>query len=231
MQPEDNTNPTDSAGSKSATDINAPTPSTTNPQPVTNMAESGSGKPSRFGSKKAKLAGIIVAAIVLLGAVGAGAYYGVYLPNTPNNVLKSSISNLLKQNQVSGKGSASFSGKDSIAGNINYDLKADMEKGTSAMVVEASFSGVKLPLEVRAVDKNLYVKVGDLDTIKSLAAGALGPETGSVVDEISKEVSNKWTEIDSSLIKTMTGQDKCSVLFENNRLSSADINKILKIYG
>ncbi len=208
----------------------APTqPSGIPPAPVTQQPTPSLQPPKRFGGKKAKLAGIIIAGVILLSAVGAGAYYGIYLPNTPQNVLKKSVANTLKQEKISGKGSASFTGKDSAAVTANYTLQTDSTKNAIAATVDLAISGIKLPLEVRSVDKAFYLKVGDLSTVQALAATALGPEVAGYVDEVSKQISNKWIEFDESLVKTVGG-DKCSVLTENSKLSDEDIDKLVSIY-
>lgn len=208
-------------------------PDTPNPTPtetptVTTPTPPESKKKFNLGGKKTKLAGIIVAGIILLGAVGAGAYYGVYLPNTPQNVLKKSVANTLKQEKISGKGTASISGKDSATATAAYTLQTDSTKNAAAATIDISVSGIKLPLEVRSVDKAVYLKVGDLTTIQALATASLGAESAGLVDTISKQVSNKWIEFDESLIKTAS--DKCSVLTENGKLSDSDVDKLVGIY-
>ncbi len=194
------------------------------PQPL------ASSSPSTGGNKKLKIAGITVVAVVLVSAVSAGAYYGVYLPNTPKNTLKKSFTNLLKQEQTSAKGHASFSAKDSFTATFDYDVKVDTVKNASATKLDASFSGVKLPVEARFVDKSAYVKA-DLSTVKSVATAAIGAEAGPYIDTISNKVSNKWIEFDESLIKTATGSDKCSALMSQTKFSDKDIDALVKLYS
>ncbi len=209
-------------------------PDTPNPTPtetptVTTPTPPESKKKFNLGGKKTKLAGIIVAGIILLGAVGAGAYYGVYLPNTPQNVLKKSVANTLKQEKISGKGNASITGKDSTAVTAAYTAQVDATKGAKAATIDLSVSGIKLPLEVRSVDKAVYLKVGDLTTIQALATASLGLETAGLVDTISKQVSNKWIEFDESLVKT-AGGDKCSVITDNTWISDKDVEQLASFY-
>ena len=180
--------------------------------------------------KKKKLAGIIAAGVILVGGGVAGAYYGIIVPNQPQNVLKKSVENLLSKDQISGKGKASFSdGGGSGAGTVEYSLQTDSTKNAMAGTFDVAFSGVKLPLEARVVDKAAYVKVGDLSTIESLVSSFVGPESSAVVNQLSAKVSNKWIEFDESLLKTAT-QDECSILSDQQKISEDQVKKLLEIY-
>lgn len=107
-------------------------------------------------NNKKKLVGIIAAAVIVLGG-SAGAYYGYYLPNQPQNILKKSVSDLLKKDQISGNGKMNFSSKNedgsNAAGTVDYSLQTDMPKNTFGGKFDIAYSGVKLPVEVRGVDK------------------------------------------------------------------------------
>lgn len=224
MQPDNpNTDPTPTETPTPPTGDVTQAPTVSSPTPPDGK------KKFSLGGKKTKLASIIIAGVILLGAVGAGAYYGVYLPNTPQNILKKSVANTLKQEKISGKGNASFTGKDSTAVTAAYTLQTDSTKNAAAATVDLSVSGIKLPLEVRSVDKAVYLKFGDLSTVQALATASLGAESAGLVDTISKQVSNKWIEFDESLIKTASN-DKCSVLTENGKLSDSDVDKLVSIY-
>ncbi|MEK9196665.1 MAG: hypothetical protein AAB914_04815, partial [Patescibacteria group bacterium] len=222
---EDQTNNT----SGSSGDNPAPQDAQPAASPVVSPKAGGSGLSGLLKNKK-KL-GIIGGIIVLLIAIGVAAYYLVYLPNTPQNVLKKSAANTLKLQQVSGKGSASVTskGKQSSTVVIGYDIQSDIVKNATNAKLDVAFNGVKVPLEVRAIDKAIYLKFSDLSTVQALATGYMGPESGAFMGQLGKQITNKWIEIDESLVKNYTS-DKCSLLSDNNQLSEKDINQIISLY-
>ncbi len=180
---------------------------------------------------KKKLAGIIAVAVILIGGGVAGGYYGIIVPNQPQNVLKKSAENLLKQDQTSGKGHATISSKGNDSEGTftaDYEIKSDSNKNAFEGKFDVSASGVKLPVEVKYVDKAAYVKVGDLSTIESLVGAFAGPESSAVINQLSAKVSNKWIEFDESLIKSAS-DNKCSVL-EQQKLNDDQINQLLDMY-
>lgn len=181
------------------------------------------------GLSKAKLVAVIAGAAVVVGGASAAAYYGVVVPNQPQNVLKSSTENFLKKDKISGKGSLSFKGKDSPAATVSYTLKADQTKNASEGTADLSVSGTKIPLEFKALEKSAYLKVGDLSNVESLAATAYGPETGALVNSLAAKVENKWIEFDESLLKSATSNN-CSLFSDQNRISDEQINQLMEIY-
>lgn len=185
-----------------------------------------------FKNKNTKLAAIIIGAVVLLGGASAGAYYGIVVPNQPQNVLKKSAENLLNAEQISGKGKASFSteGDSAGTGTVEYSIQTDSTKNALAGTFDISLSGVKIPVEARVVDKAAYVKLGDLSSIESLAAASLGAESAPIISQLSSKISDKWIEFDESFLKTAT-QNKCSILTDQQKISEDQINQILDIYG
>lgn len=213
-----------------------PTPIAPATGPVVGAGEvnqAPSPKPPK-NRKKLGLVAIIVAILAVLIGGSAAAYYAVVLPNKPENVLKSSLQNLLEQHQVSEKGTLSID----IAGPTAADVAlknvtvtftggVDTDKNAFATQLDVSASGVKLPLEIRGIDQNLYFKIGDLSTIKSLASLS-GPEAAQIVDTIGGKLSNQWIEIDSSLLK-QANVDCATNLF--NSLSKQDVDQITKLYG
>lgn len=181
---------------------------------------------AKLTASKAGLAATILGSVVIVGGVAAGVYYGIVVPNKPENVLKSSVKNLVNQDQISGKGQASVSAKDSMSVTADYSLQSDKTKQATAGTFDISVSGVKLPIEFRMIDQNAYVKVGNLDTIKGLAAGFGGEETAQAVGVIADKVSNKWIEFDKSLLNTTLGKD-CDPL---RYMSQDEINQIMSLY-
>ncbi len=179
--------------------------------------------------KKLTLLALLLAGLLVLLGGSAAAYYGVIVPNKPENVLKKSVQKLLAQHQLSSKGSAvvDMNGKDATIKNItvNFTGALDSDKHAFDVNLDAAASGVKLPVELRAVDQNLYFKLGDLSTLKGLAA--LGsPEIASVVNSVGDKLSNQWVEVDQSLLKQADAG--CTTAF--NGFSQQDVDQLGKLY-
>src|SRR3990167_2929336 len=236
MQEDQTNNTSDSSGDNPAPQDAQPAASSVPPAQDAQPAASPVVSPKAGGGssgpiKNKKKLGIIAGVIVLLIAASAGAYKFVYLPNTPQNVLKKSVANTLKLQQVSGKGSASITSKGTQSSTVvvGYDIQSDAVKNATNAKLDVAFNGVKVPLEVRAVDKAIYLKFSDLSTVQALATGYMGPEGGAFMGQLGKQITNKWIEIDESLVKNYTS-DKCSLLSGNNQLSEKDINQIISLY-
>ena len=159
--------------------------------------------PAKKGlSKKVKLLLIGVAAIVVLAGSSAGAYYGVIVPNKPENLLKTGIANTLKQKQFSYEATVDAQAVDSSkagampATNVVIKGANDLDKGTFKAEVTATVSGFKVTGEVRYVEENGYIRLGDLSTLKNLAS-SYSPEAANALDKI----QNQWIEVDKTLIK------------------------------
>lgn len=153
-----------------------------------------------------KLGILPVAAIAgfLLIAGSAAAYLGVIVPNQPENVLKAAFQNTAKETQVSVDGIAKFESTDKNAEikafNIGIKGQSDSVKKAFQTELTLTASGVTLPVEVRKIDNILYIKLGDLRTIKGLAAAA-APEYAELIDAANDTVANQWIEIDETLLK------------------------------
>ena len=153
-------------------------------------------------SKKSRLKVVLItaiAAVVVLGG-GAAAYFGVVVPNKPENKLKKAVENLASQKTATIKGSIKVdTGGASVNLAINM-LHVDPEKQAALADFALTFSGVTIPAEVRYIDSNVYVKLGDVSTLKSLASAYSGVDS-QVIDQIASKVSNQWIEIDQTLLK------------------------------
>ncbi|MBI5357854.1 hypothetical protein HZB74_03345 [Candidatus Saccharibacteria bacterium] len=222
--------PNNQENTQTPTQDAAPQPAASKPTKV-----SGGGSSSFFGKIKniPKKTAIIIAVVVvaLLGG-SAAAYYGVVVPNKPQNVIKKTIENTLTMEKFSGKGSASFqdkSGEQSTAVTANYSLQGDSTKNASAGQIEVAVTGIKVPFEYRAIEKALYLKVGDLSTVESLIAAQAGPGSEAYIKEITGKVTNKWIEFDESLLKSYTS-DECSLLSGDTKLTNQDVEKLLELY-
>lgn len=181
-----------------------PPPSSAAPVPVTPPSV-----PDPLPTKKRKhlkLVAIIVAIIVLVGGGAAAAYVGIMVPNKPENVLKKAVANMASQSTVSVKGSLAIrvTGEPAVSFDINVNmLHLDTAKKTMLLDVEATYAGIKIPLETRYVDGSVYFKLGDLSGLKTLLMGVNGvdgKEVDKLFDLLGSKVSNQWIEIDKSLL-------------------------------
>lgn len=164
-------------------------------------APKSSGK-KLFG-KLSVLPTVVIAAAVLAGGTAAG-YYGIILPNKPENVLKTAITNTLEQKKAKFDGKFVYESTDPEAEvkavNLTFSGQSDIEKNAYQSNFEVAASGAKLPLEIRRLDKNFYFKIGDLSSIKSVVELA-APGYGSIVDTVGEKIANQWFEFDETLLK------------------------------
>lgn len=152
-----------------------------------------------------KLALVGGVAILLLGS-SAAAYFGVIKPNNkPENVLKQALENTLSQKRTSFDGNLSYEfTKDDNplvkALTLTFNGQGDLEKNNAGVSLEVATSGVKVPLEIRRLGTDFYVKIGDIGSLIG-AAGFFEPNVGVSLQQVSNSVSDKWIEIDQSLLK------------------------------
>ncbi|MBA3758888.1 hypothetical protein H0X10_04670 [Candidatus Saccharibacteria bacterium] len=217
----------------SDTSVTPPEPQTTAPvSPATPVTISPT--PPKSGGKKlfgkiGMVPAVIIAVVLLVGG-SAAAYLGIVIPNKPENVLKIAFENTALQKKSKFDGKFTYESTDPEAQikavNITFKGQGDIEKNAFQTELEATASGVKLPIEIRSVDKSLFVKVGDLSTIKNLAIAA-APEYGVIIDEVNKKLADQWIEIDETLLKQV-GAD-CA-LNTSLALTNEDIEMLKKRY-
>lgn len=161
--------------------------------------------PKRGGKLKFVL--IVLLGIVLLGGGSAAAYFGMVVPNKPENILKAAFKNTANQKNVTAKATAE--GKaDSIAYKSTITTKANRDKKSIGLEASVTVSGFTFTGEARYVDKTAYVKVGDLSNITDIISAAAGlsaseanQQYATMINDISKKVANQWYEVDSTLLK------------------------------
>jgi hypothetical protein len=164
-------------------------------QPISGSV--GSMPPKKRRSFLKPLLASLVALVIVGGGVAA-AYVGVIVPNKPANVLKTALLNSLQQQQVSFTGSVA--GSDSgLSYKVAINGAEDSATKSSDAQLSITVSGVTFPIEIRLVDQNIYVKVGDLSSITSLI-NAIDPSDAGLVKSVSSQLSSKWIEIDSTLV-------------------------------
>lgn len=193
--------------------------------PIMAGTQKGSGK-----KKKAALFVGILAIILLLGGAFAAAYYGVVIPNRPENVLRQAVKNTSQQQYVASTLKVDIapkgSGEDSNFPAVKIESKGamDVTTGQSESANKLTISGVDVALDTKYVDKNMYFKVGDLKSVTALAGTYLGgAENTQVKDELDKAagvLKDQWIEVDSTLLDQ--AKVSCS-LSSDNRLTDKDL--------
>ena len=185
------------------------------------------GKP-----KKRNLVTFLVAvlgAVLIAGGV-AFAYLGLVASNNPESVLRDAIYNTLEAEQVSIDGTVDVPAQDDAgvpAMKVDFLSQSDAANNASAATISFAVSGVDFSFEARVLDDNIYVKVGDLSTIKSLVGlwvtESLGTDTSALnalLDKASDVLSDQWIIIDSTLLDQFGGScitESQFVLTENDK--------------
>lgn len=154
-------------------------------------------------NKKRKLPiilAVVAMVIVVLGG-SAAAYFGVVVPNKPENVLKTAFRNTLEQKNVTAAVKAEGKDKDSPAYKIESTIKGTLnEPRGSAATIKVTVTGVTISAEVRLVNDELYIKVGDLSNITNLL-GAAAPQYDSLVKSLNSKLTEQWIVLDSTILK------------------------------
>lgn len=232
MQPEQN-NPTTPQPLASEPVNNTAAPVAAGTTPLVSGQMNATPVPAAEQSKKKKtlmLAGLIAGAAVLLSGAGAGAYFGIVVPNKPENVLKKAIENTARQNNGSFKGTLSLESTDpenKMASEIKFNGQADSNAKAAQTLVDVTVNGINLPVELRYIEENGYIKVGDLKTIRGLAE-SYAPGTGPIVEQLDKSLSNQWVEFDKTLTK-QAGVD-CALNASFTTLTDQDIKLLQNRY-
>jgi hypothetical protein len=179
-------------------------------------------------SKKVKLLLIGIVVVIVLAAGSAGAYFGIIVPNQPENVLKSAITNTLKEKQISYDGTFDVSAADTAkpgaqqATSMTFKGSGDLDKQTMKTELSVTVSGVKVQGEVRYIDQTVYIKLNDLGAVKNLAS-AYNAEASSVISKI----ENQWIEIDKTLLKQANAD---CVLDTQMTISDEELNSLYDAY-
>jgi len=167
---------------------------------IMGQTDSTSKSRRRFAKKPALIS--LAAIFILLGG-SAAAYFGYILPNKPENVLAKALSNSLSQHQVTTKGTLDVT-SGGITTKIEYTAATNEDSHATSLNLNATISGVNIPLEIISAKGNVYFKVGDLSSLEGIANQFIGdssPSIKTLEDKINKSVTNQWISVDSTLIK------------------------------
>ncbi len=193
----------------------------------------------KSSKKPLLIIGLVLFFLALL-AGSAAAYFMVYLPSKPENVLLQALYNSTNSSEVKSAkvdGTLKISGKGVPPSLGDIDLTASMaENGDSQATISTDFDGVSLTAEFRVIgESDLYFKlngVKDLDKIlKSLNLDdADSRQTISLFAPILEKLDDQWVKTDSTsdqLTGGLTGNldilnltkeesDKVAEIYKNN---------------
>lgn len=228
----------------SASPLSEPAPptdplSTAGPAAVTAAAVAGTQ--SKSGGKKKKLglaAGIVIAIFILL-AGGAGAYFGIVLPNQPQKIVQDALVNTtntekFKTSQFEGE--VNFSGGEvsKVLSGVTFQGGSNAEAKSFDLKISLNTAVTKIGLDARTTDgKEFYIRVSGLEGLDKLLA-AYGGGSSSIeaammaqYAPIINKINNQWYSIDQSLLSQIPGADTSVATQE---LNSEDTKKLGAIY-
>jgi hypothetical protein len=215
--------------------------------PPTQEAISGSSlqqnEKKKKGFKPSKKLALLVAIPLLAIGSGAAAYVGYVVPNKPENVWRTALTNTgkgydkLSQYATSKKDVKGMSAKGSFK--ISGSLAADgsfsgMSDGKNGQLTgTTSAVGLKINYDVRAIDSpgntpDIYFKVDGIQGLGDLAAGyagLLGGDSASVKKALNG-VNGQWYFVDHTLFDQFASSSN-----QDFQFTSGDVNALLKAVG
>lgn len=226
--------------------IQPPVPQNANQvqQPIAPPQPQGFDDPTSVKKSEARKFSAVfvgIAAVVILLFGSAAAYFGYFVPNKPENIWKSALSNSAKgfdalvddakeQQDVKGAtvvGSFSLSGQ-GLSGDANINGEFYEKQGQGS--IDVGFSGARYNAEIRAIEAenadypDLYVKVDGIKGLGSLLGAGLGSnDLGTLVDEL----DGQWVFIDHTAVDQAVKQlESASAQDETPEISNEDVIKM-----
>lgn len=178
--------------------------------------------------KKTKMMMLIIGLVVLvLGGGSAAAYFGYYVPNKPDNILSTALSNFYSSDKAK---SVYFDGELSVKAKSDDQTVKGTFKGASSVEGQFDLSMAldimvsKLTFDARSTDgKSVFLRVGGLAGLTDLLAASGEKAVTEAYGPIIESVNDQWLEINESLLKQWAGTDQL-------RLSQEDMDKLAKAY-
>lgn len=206
-------------------------PQTTPQQPTNAAPPATTGKKFDLGKfiPKKFLLPLIIALVLVVAS--AAAYFAVVVPKKPENVLKKAITNSLKKRQVKTNGELKV--EDSAAEtealksfSVGFSTQSDVDKKVSSATFEFMSKDIKLPLEIRMVENNLYLKIGDTNTLENISS-MVEPDVAETINAFGAPLANKWIVIESELLK----QSGTDCLLDSGTWNDADADAVANVYS
>lgn len=165
----------------------------------------GTHHKSKHRKRFSKALALVLIPLLLLGGGSAGAYFGVIMPNKPENVMAKAITNLLSDPDGIGSFSVSVniqSKNPSMVDNNVVILTNGGVDGDNNVRADTrvEFSILKLTSSVivRPQDKTLYVKINELPSLLQLVGG--GQDLGPLKD-LAQKLNQNWVRINVADLK------------------------------
>ncbi len=169
-------------------------------EPPASEATPAKASPSSSGRSGKKLVMIIILVLLVLGGGGAAAYFGYYVPNKPQNILKKALVNTfsdpnLKSAYFTGDiTSESLEGGLSMSANLNGAANSD---GAFSLNGSLSINNAKVTADVRSTDgTNFYLRVGGLEGITKLLGSTSTDTSAQASKSIYSAIDNQWIMLD-----------------------------------
>jgi hypothetical protein len=201
------------------------------------IISANSQPPGKTKLYKKPLLAVPLALLVLL-AGSAGAYFGYYLPNQPQNIWKTALTRTGKGydkltqyavTQFKADSGLKLDGKFQTSGFFSSDgtFSGDSDKDNGEFTASVSAGGVKVNTDVRLLKSStstpdIYFKIDGIQGLGDLVSGFIGPQYKNAINNL----NGKWYFIDHSLFDQISSGNG-----NNLQISSADVNSVLKAIG
>lgn len=168
---------------------------------------------------------IALIVVILLGGGVAFALFSVIIPNEPESVVVNSVLNSARKNQVTVTGKVNYT-TGGMSTLTQFTAATNLSAKATDLQLNVTISGVTIPAEVRLVGQNAYLKFSDLKPVAALVSG-LSPSYAPLVSGVAGQLSNKWIEVDSTLLDEM---GLSCTLNTNLAVTDADASLLKNMY-
>ncbi len=178
--------------------------------------------------RKLGMLGMVVLGLLVLLGGGAAAYFGYVVPNKPDNIVLAALADLAGQTEITSDSTIDVTlKKDNTS--VAIDLNAESNSETSQLKLDGvvGVNGGEFPFEVRYLDKDIYLKVGGLDSISQMldAYGLADQGYGDILNK----VNDQWYVIDRSFWQSFGEQATC-ITDLSFRLTDEDVSLVKNAY-
>lgn len=154
-------------------------------------------QPGTTNKKKRGLKVLMIAivAVVVLGAAGAFAYLGVYVPNQPENIVKTAVAKFIASNSAEFQGELELKfGDYTISPSFNF--KSDVE-GDAAGSIELKLPDFSFSAELLTADNDVYFKLKGISELAPewegyLLAFGFDPALIGGITEMISALDGQW---------------------------------------
>lgn len=186
--------------------------------------------PARHPSKKKKglvAALIAVIAVLVLAGGAAWAYFGYYVPNRPENVLKAALANSFSADKIN---SVSLNGEvhtnDNEGGRFEVSFEGGFAEG-GRFDVSASLDLLvtSITIDARSLDgETFYIRGSNLEGLTQML-GAGDDATVQAYAAIISSLEGQWIDISRSFVEQSTGTSGSPLL------AGSDLDKFVQAYN